>query len=264
MANDPAHLPTVRALAGVLLAEGQPAQARNVLANYLLDHPTCARGWKLAALLEWKLSRYDQAIGILHRALERLPHSPFLRSQLDVFLQAMGRPGQTPQSEPIGDPDYLDRIVQDPRLLEALLNLASDENDTLIFREIASRLTRLIDEQPRHADRLLQLARVHLRLGDMAAATTAVQRAVELNPNFADAQRLRATLLARAGDHDQAIAALKSLVAAGRDWPDLHVQIARCQHATGRKDQARQHLYRALNKNPRYPSAVRLLRRCAA
>jgi tetratricopeptide (TPR) repeat protein len=266
LAGDPGHLGTVRALTAALLAADQPAAAHKVLSDYLIDHPACARGWTLAALFEWKLGRYDDAIRVLRRALEFLPQSPNLRSQLDLFLGARGESASGANAQAAGarDPDYLDRVVQDPRILEGLLNLPADDKDAPMLREIESRLARLVEAQPLHADRQLLLARLYLRLGDLAAATRCVHRALRANPDFADARRLRATLLARAGDYDQAIRSVQELIAQGRDWPDLHVQAAQWQHARGRNEQARQHLYNALRINPRYRRAHALLQRCAA
>jgi Tfp pilus assembly protein PilF len=266
LARDAGHLPTVRALATAHLSQHQPVAARKVLADYLANHPMCPRGWVLAARLEWKLARRDDAVRVLRRGLDFLPHSDPLKQQLARFLAAMGRQVEsTPEAkESPPAPDYLDRVARDTRLLEGLINLPADDADSPMFRAIELRLARLVESQPMHADRQLLLARLQLKIGDLPAATSCVQRALRASPNFTAAHRLRATLLARAGDHEQAIRALQTLIAGGCHWPDLHVQIAQWQHATGKSDQARQHLYTALRINPQYQRARSLLERCAA
>jgi Tfp pilus assembly protein PilF len=266
LARDAGHLPTIRALAAAHLAQGQPAAARKVIADYLSNYPMCPRGWVLAARLEWKLARREDAVRLLRRGLDFLPHSDDLKKQLGVLLAATGRGVESIPSadeEPTA-PDYLDRVARDTRLLEGLINLPAGDDDTPMLRAIELRLARLVESQPMHADRQLLLARLELKIGDLPAATRSVHRALRANPNFIAAHRLRATLLARAGDHEQAIRALQALVAGGCQWPDLHVQIAQWQHATGKSDQARQHLYTALRINPDYERAKSLLQRCAA
>ena len=266
LARDAGHLPTIRALAAAHLARRQPSAARNVIADYLSNHPMCPRGWVLAAQLEWKLARREDAVRLLRRGLDFLPHSDDLKRRLAAFLAAMGRSVQPIRAagEQPAAPDYLDRVARDTRLLEGLINLPAGDDDTPMLRAIESRLARLVESQPMHADRHLLLARLQLKIGDLPAATRSVHRALRANPNFNAAHRLRATLLARAGDHDQAVRALQALVAAGCQWPDLHVQIAQWQHATGKSDQARQHLYTALRINPHFHRAKALLGRCAA
>ena len=265
LAKDPAHLPTVRALAAAHVAQNNPAAARQTLADYRTNHPMCARGWILAAQLEWKLAHRDQALRLLHRALDHLPHSPALKEQLAQYLALTNRaPAPASQPLPVTTPDYLDRVAQSTRLLEGLINLPATEEDTPMLRAIESRLAKLLESQPLHADRHLLLAKLQLKIGDLAAATRSVHRALRANPSFTAAQRLRATCLARAGDHDQATRALQSLIAAGLHYPDLHLQVAQYHHTAGRNHEARQHCYSALRQNPHYQKAQTLLHRCAA
>jgi tetratricopeptide (TPR) repeat protein len=264
--QDSGCLPAVRALAAALLALNDAKGARAVLRDYCEGQSMCAKGWILAAQLEWKLGAYDDALVLLRRGLDRLPHSPELRRQIDLLSGARGSTSAKPRTDATGStcPDLLDRVARDVRLLEGLLNLPATREDTPMLREIESRLRRLLEAQPMHADRHLLLARLQLRLGDAASAHRSVQRALRVNPQYPQAQRLRATLLARARDHADAIRTLETLIARGLKWPDLHLQIAQSQHAIGQKDRARQHLYTALQINPAYHRARALLERCAA
>ena len=263
-----ADLAAARALATAYLARQDFVAARGVLSQYVLHNPMVEQGWVLAALLEWKLGRWEDAVVWVRRGLEMMPQSGALRRQLNVLLGAMGR-GDVVEADcalasDAGQPDYLHRVARETRVLGGLLNLPGDDADTMMWRGIESRLAQLIEAQPLHADRQLLLARVRLRLGDVAGAMASVQRALRANPDYPQAQRLRAVLLAQGGDYEQAIGIVQGLIARGLDWPDLHVQIAQWQHAAGQDEAARQHLYTALKINPRYAKAQTMLERCAA
>jgi tetratricopeptide (TPR) repeat protein len=295
--REPGRLAVVRALATAYLRCGDAAEARDVLATFTRDFPMCADGWRLSAQLAWKLRRHDDAIAILARGLDHLPNSPVLHRQTALFLGARGRieasanhadrardtgrlgswidavagrPGdptallaQPPASAPC-DPDWLDRVATDARLLDSLLKAPRDPHDAGMLTSLAARLAALLESQPYHADRQLLLARLHVAINDLPAAMLSVQRALRANPDYVDAHRLRATILGQLGEYDAAIQTLESLIARGMDWADLHYQVAELQRLRGRPADARAHLYSAIRLNPRFEQAKALLERCAA
>src|SRR5947209_4138345 len=69
VAQDPADLPAARALATGLLHQGDAAGARRVLEELTTQTPLSAQAWRLAAQLDWKLGRYDEALKTLERGL---------------------------------------------------------------------------------------------------------------------------------------------------------------------------------------------------
>jgi tetratricopeptide (TPR) repeat protein len=299
--REPARLAVVRALATACLQTGNIAEARQALCDFTTNSPMSAEGWRLAAQFEWKQNRYDDAMGLLARGLERLPNSQILHKQTALFWGARGRletsaqhadriKAETPVQKflaaaqqvtaPIAagesiftaattaeasTQDYFDRVAQDPKLLDGLLNLPADaEADLDMLKGIETKLAALLESQPHHADRQLVLARLRVKIDDLPAAMLSVQRALRANPNYADAHRLRATILGRMGEFAEAIATLENLIGRGNDWPDLHVQIAELERERGRADQARSHLYSAIRLNPNFDRAKQLLERCAA
>jgi tetratricopeptide (TPR) repeat protein len=265
-----------RALVTACLHGGAVAEARRVIATFTNDHPMCAEGWRLAAQLEWKLGQYDQAMQVLARGRERLPNSRALHRQTALFWQARQNAEaaaphlQRGAAEPVSaarDADWLDRVAQDAGLLDGLLKApATEQGDTdrTMWQALAARIEALLESQPDHADRHLALARVRLRLDDLAAAMRSVARALRANPDYVNAQRLRATILGRMGKHDAAIEIVKSLIARGHDWADLHYQLAQLQRERGRDAEARMHLYSAIRVNPQFAEAKDLLERWAA
>jgi predicted Zn-dependent protease len=300
--REPTRLAAVRALATACLQAGQPDEARRALAAFTIDNPLCAEGWRLAAQFEWKAAQYDAAMDLLARGLEKLPHSQILHRQTALFWGARGKleisarhaaraadvgaaadavekyVAAAQGTQPAGGPlfqtplptaaavaaDWFDRVAQDPRLLDTLLNLGTDANDADMLKGLETKLAALLESQPYHADRQLALARLQVKLEMWPAAMLSVQRALRANPAYVDAKRLRATILGRTGEFDQAIAALESLIAGGLDYPDLHLQVAELHRQRGRADEARGHLYSAIRLNPGFARAREMLERIAA
>ena len=301
--REPGRLAVTRALATAYLSSGDEAAARRVVRAFTAEQPMCAEGWRLAAQLEWKLARRDDALALVARGLDHLPHSPVLHRQAALCMGAVGHtagsakhaarassaasriepwitaaaggPGDAADilqprpsaaaTKPQLDPDFFDRLAQDAKSLEGLINLPDNGGaDVEMLRAVEFRLARLVESQPHHADRQLLLAKLQHRIGAIPAATLSVQRAIRANPNFTQAHRLHATLLAQAADVAGAIRILEGLVAKGIDWPDLHVQLAELHERQGGDEDARSHLYSALRSNPGFGRARDMLERRAA
>jgi tetratricopeptide (TPR) repeat protein len=198
-------LRVVRGLATAHLQLGNADVARAVIGRFVLAQPLSAEGWRLAALLEWKLGRRDEAIRVIARGLERLPGSDVLNQQMDVFTGAMGDRVSvvTAAAEGLGrggrvggtvDADWLDRVARDAALLEGVLRVADGRKDLGVLRALAERVAELLDAQPGHADRQLALARLQWKVGDVAGARVAVERALKANPLYAEARRMKEEL----------------------------------------------------------------------
>jgi Flp pilus assembly protein TadD len=209
------RLSVVRGLATAYLQTGEVDAARRVIGEFVLANPLSAEGWRLAALLEWKAGRRAEAIRVVTQGLKRLPGSDVLNRQMEVFEGAAGDASpavgraefrrRPPSLEP-ADADWLDRVAREPALLEGVLRVADAREDIGVLRELARRMTTLLDAQPAHPDRQLALARLQWKIGNVAAARAALGRALAANPHYAEARRMweelnkgeRATLNRRA------------------------------------------------------------------
>jgi predicted Zn-dependent protease len=196
--RQPGDLKIVRALATAHLRAGNPAGARKVLADFILAHPLSAEGWRLAALLEWKLCQSTEAIRLIDRGLERLPMSAALQRQRALFIGAVeGATEPAPDlqaSSVVAASDWLDRVAQDPAVLDGVMRVASGREDVPFLRELADRVAQLIEAQPGHADRHVALARLRLSAGDRMGARVSIERALAVNPYYADARRMQLEL----------------------------------------------------------------------
>lgn len=277
VAREPGRLAAARGLASAYLQVKDEEGARGVLRELTMQMPMCAEGWRLAAQLEWKLGQYDAAMKILGTGLELLPHSEVLNRQKSLFWGARGKEESNPRNEFRGlsgmregsgtrverDSDFLDRLAQDMRLLETVLN-SPGEGDLGMLTELEFKLARMLENQPYHADRQLGLAKLQVKIGSIGAAMLSVQRALAGNANYVEALRLKATILGKMGEVDAAIGVLEGLIRRGMDWADLHYQVAELENLRGKKSEARSHLYSAIRVNPKFERAKEMLERCAA
>ncbi len=271
--REPARVAVAQALASACLQISDGQGARDAVRNLTLESPMCAEGWRLAAQLEWKLGKYDDAMAILKRGMEFLPYSGILQKQLAVFWGALGKQKDSPApgtlTRPASGPakresDWLDRVALDSKMLDGVLNSPESSGDLPMLRELEGRLATLLQSQPYHADRQLGLARLQMKIGSLPDALISVQKALRVNPNYIEADRLRATILGKMGDHDAAIEVLQTLVRRGMDWPDIHCQLAQLQRTQGRAAEARSHLYSAIRLNPKFEQAKQMLEKWAA
>jgi hypothetical protein len=195
--RDAGDLKIVRALATAHLRGGDAGSARRVLADFTLAHPLSAEGWRLAALLEWKLCQSTEAVRVIERGLERLPMSDMLQRQRALFVGALGGSEESApdlKSADVTESDLLGRVAQDPAVLDGVIRVASGRGDVPFLRELAERVAQLIDDQPGHADRHVALARLRLGVGDRMGAQVSVERALAVNPYYAEARRMKMEL----------------------------------------------------------------------
>ena len=190
--REPGRFAAVRALATALLLNGKSQLARDVLECFNRDHPMVPEGWRLAALLEWKLGARSGAIGLLRSGIKRLSHSPILIHQLNLFLAAESDVSTSfadrfPNEPSQADPDWLDQIAADSGQLASILTCGDHTESTASCEMLISleqKLSRLVKAQPSHADRLLLLGRIRARIGDGAGAKNSTDQAIQINPGL--------------------------------------------------------------------------------
>jgi hypothetical protein len=137
---------------------------------------------------------------VIERGLERLPLSDLLHRQRSLFVGALegstASDANVQESTRTAAPDWLDRVAQDPALLDGVMRVASGRGDVPVLRELAERVAQLIEAQPGHADRHVALARLRLGVGDRMGARVSIERALAVNPYYAEARRMQLELRA--------------------------------------------------------------------
>ena len=98
-----------------------------------------------------------------------------------------------------------------------------------------------------------QLAECLYRLGDLSAARERYSMAIELEEGFLEARANLGCVLAELGETELAIAALEGALALHGDFADAHYHLARLLAAAGREDDALHHRQRFQELAPASP-----------
>ena len=142
-----------------------------------------------------------------------------------------------------------------PATMELMLGfLGPEENSAGATRIMAA----LVEQFPATAEGGYTLGRLALRSGDFELALAGARQAVELNPDWLDAQLLLSRALFVAGDVDAGLALAEEL-AVEHTEQEVRLQYAELLLAAGRNDEARELLNGVLADDPGLEEAVRAL-----
>jgi len=136
-------------------------------------------------------------------------------------------------------------------IVEALFDEADD-------RIVIALISRLMADRPDIAEGHYGLARLALRSGNLQLAVESAQRAVALQPTWAEAQLLLARTLVLTGRPEDGLALVEKLATENTDL-EVQLQYAELLLSAGRHDDARQRLDAILANNPSLPEAIRAL-----
>ncbi len=155
-------------------------------------------------------------------------------------------------------------IASDPDFLDALLSLPASDADAELMGLLAEANEMALAEHPDRADLHRHGARIFRRLGRLRAARRSAERAVELNPRYADAMLELATIHETLGELDRAGDWCRRATVCGADYPDVHCRAGELLRRGGRDAEARQHFRRALELKADYARATDGLNALAA
>ena len=155
-------------------------------------------------------------------------------------------------------------VVDEADFIEAFLELPPSDVDAELFDMLAKVLTVAIEEHAEYADLHLNLSRVLLRLGRREDALQAGLRTAAINPTFVRALVHVAQIHASLGQPAAAMVRLNEAIAAGADYPDVHVLAGELMKELEHPEEARRHLERALELNDGYLRAAEALEHLAA
>ncbi|MEO5616642.1 MAG: tetratricopeptide repeat protein, partial [Candidatus Eisenbacteria bacterium] len=235
------------------------------------------------ALTRYRLGDVEGAIQSLRRAVSRHPRWADLRCRLGSFLLE----AEQPQLALL---ELNEALAIHPRFLgarklaiRAALEMGDGPRATAQARQA-------VEDFPIYPDLLYWLALCHAREGRLEEAESALLEAVEVNRQFARAQRLLGMVLYARGRHDEALrclrrgftrdrelpgealrsaaqllgqdnaggaeAELRRAIAIQPEYPDLHVALARAHRGSGALEDARDAYRRALQLAPGFDIAV--------
>src|SRR4051812_8934291 len=148
------------------------------------------------AQIAWNRGDYEEAIWCYERALARDPHNPVLLVDVARAYALRFRYADAEKLVNFAESLYPDNAQLQQMLGRSYVMLQRFDSAIVCYR-------RFLELDPTSPDRpmvLVELARMHERLHDLAAARKCTEEALMLKPNFDMGQYMLANIERRAGD----------------------------------------------------------------
>lgn len=236
-----------------------------------------------AALQKHASGDLTGAIAELACAVEEKPTWADLRARLAGLLLEAGRAGEALEHLAVA-------LERNPGYLEARLLAMRAELERGDAAAAEAHATAALMKNPDYPDLHFWLGLARFRSGDLPGAGAALERATELNRQFARAQRLLGLVYHALGRYDDALRAVRMGLSRDREvpggdlepalllldagdaagaeewllrtvamrpqYPDVHVALARARRALGRSEEARASYREALRVAPGWDAAA--------
>ena len=214
------------------------------------------------------------AVKSFQRAFELMPDDLLVVYQLSLAARAASAEGinvtvHLRQAQPtIASASHARQlaahVVREGEFVEAMLAMPHGPGEQEVFSLLQNVVQIALAEHPHYADLHYHSSRILDRLGKTDQAIHHARRCLEINPKFTRCLLDLGRLYDQARQPQQALECVEKAIAAGADWPDVHVRAAdlmkRCNQLTG----ARRHLQQALKLNANYKIAADALASIAA
>ncbi|HEY5624779.1 MAG TPA: tetratricopeptide repeat protein [Gammaproteobacteria bacterium] len=228
--------------------EGESAAENYLAAARLSDD---ARFAEAAAELahEYGLTELGLEAAILWRTLA--PANPRVNQFMGIFQMRSGNVEAAVDEFEV----ILSSTENTGPALAFLMEFMAADTDPRTTTAVVARLVEIYPDTP---EGHYGLARLSLRSGDYLLALDNAERAVELEPEWIEAQLLYARMLLVAGRTEEGLE-LAAEVVAERPELEFRLQYAELLLSAGRQEAARELLDEILEANPGLPEAVRAL-----
>lgn len=205
---DPMSEELKQALAQALARGGKPEEAHKALDSNSGTGVAAGETWIALGNGELERKRYSSAESAFRKAAELAPELPGAWNGLGVVMAKTGRPAEAEKAYSRG----------------------------LEIKSLAPGI---------RAELLTNRSSMRSSLGNTTGALEDVQRAVEIDPNYANGWRILAFLKQEGRDYREAITALRKVVALGAAGADDWVSLAQCLERTGDAQSAQEALQTA-------------------
>ncbi|MDE4305636.1 sulfotransferase [Phaeobacter gallaeciensis] len=183
---------------------------------------------------------YKPALKIAKRLQKTTPRDPHPFNIAGICLSAMNK-------LPEAIAQFQRAMKIDPGFVDARHNLAQ----TLILSGRHAQAIRVVEPlRDGDATACFFLAQAHVQLGDLTAASAAIEQAVALRPSFAPAQNLRGLILTNLGEETEAIVAYETALASDPNNVETLVNISLPLARQNRHDEGHRMAERAVQLAP--------------
>ncbi len=221
----------------------------------VLKHaPQCARAHDNLATEYLNRKDYQTALKHYQTAVSLRPEHAIFRNNLGRLYGVLGELEKAQEE--------LTKAVQlNPSLAEALNNLGIVYYQKQQY-EKAAWLFALSDKRRADARVSFNLAKAQLQLGYFEKAQASLRKAIQLQPDYADAYRELGGLLRKQGNDDGALYVFFTLLARKPDAADAHCNIGAIYYDRAQYEKAAAALKQGLALNPQLPQAYFILADC--
>ncbi len=231
-----------------LLVDGHTYRANHSKAEEFARRLVQAQGDKVEnhLLLAGTLlnqNRDDQARTLLESLRDKFPDNPDIDSLMGRLYLSQRRYDRAQE--------VLDRVVSKaPSNVEARLSLAQALAGLAMVEDATEQINRALEQSPNNVRAVALLAAIHEMTGERSKADEALARIDENQVSEQESPVLKAQLLARRNQLDEAAAVCNRAIAAGNADPMLRRLLAVIHTRAGQLDQAEFHLLALVRSQP--------------
>jgi tetratricopeptide (TPR) repeat protein len=258
----PHHWEVLYLNAQLEMREGEFLQARAHLEQSVSLNPGYFQSQEALGNVLSELKDFSGAREHLEKAIELGDSEPAVQYELAKVLQSLGQAAEAEEKL---------RVFQAMRKAEADRTLAVgkiESGDRALAAGDAAQAAALYREalvnDPDEALLAYKLAKALDKMNDLAGERASLQRAIELNPNFAEAQNQMGYLAAKSGDDAQAESCFRAAVHASPSYLQAWINLAATLAGEAKWQDAKEALAHALEIDPGNAKAHRLEQLIAA
>lgn len=245
----PANLGALDELAQIAAQSGDMSLLSDAAEKLIAAAPGSSAGYVWRAMVEMSRKEFDKAEGDLKQAINVSPHSAPAYVQLGKLRFAQAKYAE-------GIPPLEQALQYDVNSVEAMrLLLAYDLFQKHTERAFA-RLNAQILKSPKNSTYQAMLAQLQMQSGNLDGAAASAQKAIQLNPNDAEAVLVYVQIQLKHGQVAEAISAWKQ-------WSDAHptdagalALLGTLEEGRGNETSARAYYKKALAIQPEQPLAA--------
>lgn len=223
-------------------------------ASVLKNAPQCARAHDNLGTEYFNRKDYQAALTHYQQAVSLRPEHAVFRNNLGRLYGVLGDLGKA-------EAELTKAVELNPTLAEALNNLGIVYYQKKRYAE-AAWLFALSNTRRADARVSFNLAKAQMHLGSLDKAQAALQKAIQLQPDYADAYRELGTLLRKQGNNERALHLFGKLLALRPDAADVHCNIGAIYYDRAEYKKAAAALEKGLAINPTLPQAYFILADC--
>jgi tetratricopeptide (TPR) repeat protein len=261
----PNYLPAQLRLADSLLAAGQKIESQPLYEAVLKKNAAIAQAHYGLGRIKVASGETAAAVEHFRKAIELFPEYGSAHYALGLALRNLGQTDKAQEHLALSQKHKLSRPSLEDPLLGAIAELNALGTEILkrgVMLESAGRIEESIAEHERAIEVNPQLAQAHINLISLYGRTGQVEKAekhyraaIALNPNLADSHYNFGVLLAGQQRYTEAAQAFYRSLQINQFNAEAHYNYAVIIEREGRLDEAAEHYRRALENKPGYREA---------